>query len=72
MLVSSSQRFGFQLFFPGDTLAAHIAATFQDASPETLTALMGIGVVLFIVTMVVNVVARIIVWRFGRIGGEAL
>lgn len=72
MLVGGSQRFGGRLFFAGDTLAAHIAATFQDASPETLVALLGIGVVLFIVTASVNIVARIIVWRFGRIAGDAL
>lgn len=73
MLVGGSQRWGGRLFFAGDTLAAHIAATFQDASPETLVALMGIGVVLFAVTMAVNVVARLVVWRFGRMaGGGAL
>lgn len=72
MLVGGSQRFGGRLFFAGDTLAAHIAATFQDASPETLVALLGIGVVLFIVTAFVNVIARLIVWRFGRLAGEAL
>ncbi|HSJ28025.1 MAG TPA: phosphate ABC transporter permease subunit PstC [Acidimicrobiia bacterium] len=72
MLVGGSQRFGATLFFPGDTLASHIAATFQDAAPETLVALMGVGVVLFLVTMIVNVLARLIVFRFGRPGGEAL
>jgi phosphate transport system permease protein len=72
MLVGGSQRWGGRLFFGGDTLAAHIAATFQDAAPETLVALMGIGVVLFIVTMVVNMLARLVVWRFGRIAGEAV
>lgn len=73
MLVGGSQRWGGRLFFAGDTLAAHIAATFQDASPETLVALMGIGVVLFVVTMAVNVTARVIVWRFGRMArGGAL
>lgn len=72
MLVGGSQRLGGRLFFPGDTLASHIAATFQDASPETLLALMGIGVSLFIVTMSVNVLARLVVWRFGRIGAGSL
>ena len=74
MLVGGSQKAGSTLFFPGDSLAAHIAATFQDASPETLLALMGIGVVLFLVTMVVNVVARFIVWRFAKSAraGDAL
>ncbi|MGC0251390.1 phosphate ABC transporter permease subunit PstC [Pseudactinotalea sp. Z1748] len=74
MLIGGSQQAGSRLFFPGDSLAAHIAATFQDASPETLTALMGIGVVLFLLTMVVNVIARLIVWRFARTAsaGDAL
>jgi phosphate transport system permease protein len=69
LLIGSSQRMEFRLFFAGDTLAAHIAGTFKDASPETLVALMGLGVVLFIVTMVVNVTARLVVWRFARIAG---
>ncbi len=73
MLVGGSQRFDFRLFFAGDTMAAHIAATFQDASPETITALLGIGVVLFLVTMVVNMLARGIVWRFGfKATGDAI
>jgi phosphate transport system permease protein len=72
MLVGGSQKFGSRLFFPGDTLASHIAATFQDAAPETLVALTGIGVVLFVITMVVNIIARLIVWRFGRLGGVSL
>jgi phosphate transport system permease protein len=72
MLVGGSQRFAGRLFFAGDTMAAHIAATFQDASPETLVALLGIGVVLFIVTAVVNMIARLIVWQFGQLTGDAL
>jgi phosphate transport system permease protein len=72
MLVGGSQRWDTRLFFGGDTMAAHIAATFQDASPETLVALLGIGVVLLIVTMLVNMLARLIVWRFGLIAGDSL
>lgn len=73
MLVGGSQRWGTRLFFAGDTMAAHIAATFQDAAPETITALLGIGVVLFLVTMVVNMIARGIVWKFGfRSAGDAI
>ena len=73
MLVGGSQRFDpTRLFFPGDTMAAHIAATFQDASPEAVTALLGIGVVLLLVSMIVNMAARAIVWRFGSVGSDAL
>ena len=73
MLVGGSQRFDVtRLFFPGDTMAAHIAATFQDATPPTVTALLGIGVVLLLVAMVVNMIARLVVWRFGIVGGDSL
>jgi len=71
MLVGGSQRWGVSLFFGGDSLAGHIANTFQDAAPETLIALIGIGVVLFVITIIVNVLARILVWRIGRIAGDA-
>ncbi|HVM00550.1 MAG TPA: phosphate ABC transporter permease subunit PstC [Egibacteraceae bacterium] len=71
MLVGGSQRFGSSLLFAGDTMAAHIANTFQDASPETVLALLAMGVALFLVTTVVNVAARVLVWRIGRVTGDA-
>jgi phosphate transport system permease protein len=71
MLVGGSQRMGASLLFAGDTMAAHIAATFQDAAPETVVGLLAIGVALFIVTLTINVLARLLVWRIGRITGDA-
>lgn len=71
MLVGGSQRMGSSLLFAGDTMAAHIANTFQDASPETVLALLAIGVALFVVTTVVNVAARLLVWRIGRVARDA-
>lgn len=71
MLIGGSQRAGTSLLFAGDSMAAHIAATFQDASPEAIRGLMAIGVALFIVTMIVNVLARLLVWRLGRVTGDA-
>jgi hypothetical protein len=44
MLIGGSQRWGVSLFFGGDALAGHIANTFQDAAPETVTALIAVGV----------------------------
>jgi phosphate transport system permease protein len=71
MLVGSSQRMGYSLFFSGDTMAAHIFNTFQDAVPETVLGLMAIGVALFAFTFVINVLARLLVWRVGRLTGDA-
>jgi phosphate transport system permease protein len=71
MLVGSSKRMGHSLFFPGDSMAAHIFNTFQDAVPETVLGLMAIGVALFVFTFVINVLARLLVWRMGRLTGDA-
>jgi phosphate transport system permease protein len=71
MLVGGSQRWGLSLFFAGDAMAAHIANTFQDAAPETVNALIAIGVALFVITIIVNVLARVLVWRIGRVAGDA-
>lgn len=71
MLVGSSQRMGYSLFFSGDTMAAHIFNTFQEAVPETVLGLMAIGVALFAFTFLVNLLARVLVWRVGRTGGDA-
>ena len=71
MLVGGSQRWGISLFFGGDTMAGHIANTFQDAAPETVLALIAVGVGLFVITVIVNVLARLLVWRIGRVAGDA-
>jgi phosphate transport system permease protein len=71
MLIGGSQRWAFDLFFAGDAMAAHIANTFQDAAPETVLALIAIGVALFVITIIVNVGARALVWRMGDITGDA-
>jgi len=71
MLIGGAQRWAVSLFFGGGSLAGHIANTFQDAAPETLTALIAVGVVLFVITIIVNVLARVLVWRIGRIAGDA-
>jgi phosphate transport system permease protein len=54
MLIGSSQGMVLRLFSNGDTLASHIAATFQDAAPEALVGLMGMGVGVLVGTMGVN------------------
>ncbi len=48
-------------------MAAVIANTFSEATGEHIRALVGIGVVLFAMTIVINMAARAIVWRFNRI-----
>ncbi|MEU3021023.1 MULTISPECIES: phosphate ABC transporter permease subunit PstC [unclassified Nocardiopsis] len=71
MLIGGSQSWGASLFGTGSSMASHIAATFGEATPESRTALMAIGVALFLVTMIVNILARVVVWRLGRMTGDA-
>lgn len=71
MLIGGSQSWGASLFGTGSSMASHIAATFGESSPETRTGLMAIGVALFLVTMIINVLARVVVWRLGQFTGDA-
>ena len=54
------------LFAPGYNMAAVIANQFGEASGVFRAALMGIGVLLFVITIIVNIVARTIVDRSAR------
>jgi phosphate transport system permease protein len=55
------------LFAPGNTLASVIANEFSEASDDLyLSALIEIGLALFLVTIVVNAIARLLVWAVTR------
>jgi phosphate transport system permease protein len=69
LLIGGSQTIDTGIFHPGNSIAALIANTFQEATPEGIRALIAIGVTLFGITVLINMVARIIVWRFGRMPG---
>lgn len=65
MLIGGSQQIPSSLFGGGQSMAGIIAVTFQEAAPENVRALIGVGVLLFVITVVVNVAARLIVWMTG-------
>lgn len=55
------------LFAPGNTLASAIANEFSEATDDLyLSALIEIGLALFLVTIVVNAIARLLVWMVTR------
>ena len=55
------------LFAPGYTLASVIANEFSEATGDMyLSALIEIGLALFLVTIVVNAIARLMVWAVTR------
>jgi phosphate transport system permease protein len=55
------------LLKPGATLASVIANEFAEAvSPLHTSALIQLGLILFIITLVLNMIARLLVWRVAR------
>ena len=63
---SSSPEITSHLFAPGYNLPAGIANLFGEASGEFRAALMGMGVLLFVITIIINVIARGAVQRNAR------
>jgi len=67
MVIGNSPTISKSLFAPGYTLASVIANEFAEASGSLYTsALIEIGLALFLVTIVVNGVARLLVWAVTR------
>lgn len=67
LLVGSAVRVDASIVRPGYTMAAVIANQFSEATGDHIRALVAIGVVLFVMTIIINMAARAIVWRFNRI-----
>ena len=66
LVIGSQAQITTHLFESGDSMAAVIVNQFGEASGTHRAALIGLGVVLFGVTIIVNVSARSIVGRFDR------
>ena len=63
LVIGSSATITSHLFAPGDSMPAVIANQFPEASGTFRAALIGLGVLLFAFTIIVNVIARTIVRR---------
>jgi phosphate transport system permease protein len=67
MVIGNNPRFSLSLFAPQHTMAAVIANEFTEAADDLyLNALMEIGLVLFVVTLVVNGLSRLLIWGLER------
>ena len=67
MLIGNRAEISGSLFAPGYTMASLIANEFSEATNDLhLSALMAVGAVLFAVTLIVNAIARWLVWRVTR------
>jgi phosphate transport system permease protein len=76
MLIGNRHEIAASLFAPGYTMASAIANEFTEAVGDMhLSALAYVAFVLFVVTVLVNAAARLLIWRVSRgaaIGSKAL
>jgi phosphate transport system permease protein len=67
MVIGNRHEIAASLFAPGYTMAAVIANEFTEAVAEIhLSALMYVALTLFVVTVLVNAAARLLIWRVAR------
>ena len=67
MVIGNRPEVPKSIFDSSQTIASQIATTFNEASIGLQTsALIGLGIVLLVITMSLNVVARLMVWRVSK------
>jgi len=74
IVIGDNPILGHSIFDQGYTLAAVIANEFSEAASDPLhkAALIGAGLVLFVLTLLVNSVARLLVIRSERQGSKPI
>jgi phosphate transport system permease protein len=69
MVIGNSPKVTMSLFAPQYTMAAVVANEFAEAADELyLSALVEIGLVLFILTLIINSLSRLLIWSMARTG----
>ncbi len=68
MVIGNRSEIAISLFAPSYTMASVIANEFTEATGELyLAALAEVGLLLFVVTVGLNIFARLLVWRVGKL-----
>ena len=67
MVIGNNPQVSASLFAPQYTMAAVIANEFTEAADDLyLSALIEIGLVLFVITLVINALSRLLIWSVNR------
>ncbi len=70
MVIGNSYNLTASLFSPGVTIASKVASEFSEASGDLyIGSLIELALVLFGITLVVNIIARLLVWRSVSVKG---
>jgi phosphate transport system permease protein len=76
LVIGNRHDLGASVLQPAYTMAAALANEFTEATTQMyLSALFAVGLVLFVVTVAINALARLLVWRVARgtaVGSKAL
>ncbi len=71
MVIGNTPQITLSLFKAQYTMAAVIANEFTEAATDLyLNALVEIGLVLFIITIAINMLSRLLIWNVGKVGRE--
>jgi len=63
MVIGNAYRITPSLFSTGTTVPSKIANEFGEASGIQLSSLLELALILFVITLLVNIIARLLVWR---------
>ncbi len=67
MIIGNNLDLSASLLHPGYTMASIIANEFSEATNNLyLNALIEMGLILFVITLVVNLIARLLIWRVAQ------
>jgi phosphate transport system permease protein len=67
MVIGNNPKVSLSLFAPQYTMAAVVANEFAEAADDLyLSALVEIGLVLFIITLIINAASRLLIWSMAR------
>ena len=76
MVIGNRHDIGVSVLQPAYTMAAALANEFSEATTDLyLSALFEVGLILFVITVAVNALARLLIWRVARgtaVGSRAL
>jgi phosphate transport system permease protein len=72
MLIGNATEIHLTPFAPGDSIPSKIANGFNESKNNPLheSVLVELGLLLLLVTVVINSLARLLIWRVGRQGGQ--
>jgi phosphate transport system permease protein len=67
MVIGNNPQISTSLYAPQYTMAAVIANEFTEATDDIyLSALVEIGLVLFVMTLIINSLSRLLIWSMAR------